>query len=128
MLKIGSYLKDTTDFLEKIGKTECHHDFLLATFDVGSLYTNIPLEEGVTAIRWMIEKTGIPLGINKEYSLLLLTYTLKHNYFRFDRQFYLQTSGTAMGANMAPGYANICMHWIEELFTMNTVWASNILK
>ena len=38
---------------------------------------------------------------------------LKHNYFEFNGQLYLQQQGTAMGTRIAPNYAIIFMHKIE---------------
>ena len=38
---------------------------------------------------------------------------LKHNYFEFNGQIFLQQQGTAMGTRMAPNYAIIFMHKIE---------------
>ena len=38
---------------------------------------------------------------------------LKHNYFEFNGQLFLQQQGTTMGTRMAPNYAIIFMHKIE---------------
>ena len=39
---------------------------------------------------------------------------LTSNYFTFNGKIYLQKQGTAMGTRMAPNYAIIFMHSIEE--------------
>ena len=44
----------------------------------------------------------------------MLEYILKHNYFSFNNEFYLQTQGTAMGTRMAPSYANLFMASLEK--------------
>ncbi|XP_069609793.1 uncharacterized protein [Ranitomeya imitator] len=48
------------------------------------------------------------------FILELLRFVLEKNYFIFDRTFYKQASGTAMGAKCAPSYANLFMGWWEE--------------
>ena len=49
---IPSYVRDTTDFLQKLDKVKnVPNDCLLATLDVKSLYTNIPNNEGIKAVR-----------------------------------------------------------------------------
>ena len=47
-------------------------------------------------------------------------FILKHNYFNFGNQQFLQVKGTAMGTKMAPQYANIFMANLEENFLQNT--------
>ena len=45
------YVKDTTDFINKVESISAlPHDFILATMDVISLYTNIPNHEGLMAV------------------------------------------------------------------------------
>ena len=51
------------------------------------------------------------------YLLQLLEISLTKNYFEFNKEFFLQISGTAMGKKFAPAYANIYMaHWEETVF------------
>ena len=45
-----SYLKDSTDFINFIEKTEMGKRTYLVTMDVTSLYTNMPQEEGITTV------------------------------------------------------------------------------
>ncbi|KAJ8032678.1 hypothetical protein HOLleu_26268 [Holothuria leucospilota] len=41
-------------------------------------------------------------------------FVLNNNVFEFNEEFYLQTSGTAIGTKMAPSYANIFMSIFED--------------
>ena len=50
VVKTASYVKDTTDFLNKTRNIVVPPNSLLVTMDVKSLYTNIPNEEGIAAI------------------------------------------------------------------------------
>ena len=113
--KIKSYVKDTTDFLNKIKSVPLSSDSILVTMDVKSLYTNIPHDHGVEALRTFLEKQDVP-GDEIEDLCSMANFILKHNYFTFNEKYYLQSKGTAMGTKMAPAYANIYMAVLEEDF------------
>ena len=49
----------------------------------------------------------------------MASYVLKYNYFRFDKDSYLQVSGTSMGSIMAPNYANLFMGHYEHKYVSN---------
>ena len=107
-----SFVRDTTDFLDKLSKHGKVPDkSILATMDVSSLYSNIPHEAGITATRRVLEKNGCPFP---ETTLKLIKFILEHNSFVFDNTYYLQKQGTAMGTRFAPQYANLFMHRLEE--------------
>ena len=56
-------------------------------------------------------------GTNQEKSEFIGTLAklvLTSNYFTFNRKMYLQKQGTAMGTRMAPNYATIFMHSVEQ--------------
>ncbi|XP_071489266.1 uncharacterized protein [Diadema antillarum] len=113
--KIKSYVKDTTDFLNKIKSATLSSDCLLVTMDVKSLYTNIPHDHGVDALRTFLTKLDVPNNDIDDITSMT-EFILKHNYFEFDGKHYLQRKGTAMGTKMAPVYANIYMAVLEEDF------------
>ncbi|MGL5207763.1 GIY-YIG nuclease family protein, partial [Cetobacterium sp.] len=111
--KHPSYLKDTYDFIEKIGKIKIPPNAFLFTMDVDSLYTNIETEAGLRAVQKCFEKYPNPRRPTKQL-MELLKINLTKNDFEFDSQFYLQRKGTAMGKKFAPSYANIFMADWEE--------------
>ena len=100
-------------FLQVLQSIDVQPEDYLVTIDVSSLYTNIPHKEGIDYIMdWMPQK-----GISTEESGFiadLAKLVLECNYFEFDNKTYHQVSGTAMGTRMAPNYATIFMHYIEE--------------
>ena len=114
---ISSYIQDTTHFLrilkEYDGKVPS--EALLVTFDVKSLYTNIPTDLGIEYTLQALlgfYRDNIPLKI--QYIEQILIFILKKNYFEFNENFYLQLMGTAMGSSFAPNYANIFMDRVEQ--------------
>lgn len=111
-----SYLKDTTDFIDKLGQITITEDFKLFTMDVGSLYTNIEISLGLAAVKKWFKKYPDP-GRPEEELLKLLEINLTKNDFIFNDKIYLQIKGTAMGKKFAPAYANIYMaDWEDTVF------------
>ena len=106
--KHQSYLKDTFDFLEKIGQQTFFNPCFLFTMDVEGLYTNIDTQLGLAAVRRAFERHPDPNRPDEEL-LELLRISLTQNDFTFDQKMYLQTKGTAMGKRFAPSYADIYM-------------------
>ena len=111
--KTASYVQDTTDFLNKIQDIDVPPNSLLVTMDVKSLYTNIPNEEGLTAIDETLKRSNIPTSL-KTVILTFLEMILTLNNFIFNCEHYLQTKGCAMGTKCAPSYANLFMDEFES--------------
>lgn len=111
--KARSYIKDTPDFLQKLKDTRIAEDCILVSFDVTNLYTSINHRRGLEKVEnQLLESTHTSECIT--FILNLLEIVLTENYFLFECGFYRQLRGTAMGANMAPTYANIFMKALEE--------------
>ena len=116
MLFIPSYIKDTSEFINKLASIKTiPSDVLLVTMDVTSLYTNIPHVDGVDACSKFLNDHCVT-DISTDVLCSLISFILTHNNFVFDDHDYLQTSGTAMGTKMAPCFANIFMASIEQTF------------
>lgn len=113
--KVTSYVRDNMDFLNYIPQT-VPGDTILVTFDVSSLYTNIPHNLGLEAIQYWLDKhpDQIDSRFSKEFILAGLKLVLENNHFLFDDENYLQIKGTAMGTKVAPTYASLVMGYLEE--------------
>lgn len=111
-----SYVKDTYHFVELVKGLTLPSNFYFFSMDVASLYTNIDIDAGISAVKKMFLRYPDPKRPDEEL-LQLLDINLRRNDFMFDGQFYLQIKGTAMGKRFAPAYANIFMAiWEEEVF------------
>ena len=109
----ASYVKNTTDFLDKITSITSPANCILFTLDVESLYTNIDNTAGLASVKRAFDRTPDIDRPDKEI-MELLEISLKYNDFKFNSDFYLQIHGTAMGKVFAPNYANIFMADWEE--------------
>ena len=115
-LRLCSYIKDTIEFINQIKATQLSKH-KLASIDVSSLYTNIPHECVQSALHFLKtnpDRYKYPEQPNPDILGELMNLVLKHNVFEFDKKFYLQIQGTAMGTKMAPTYANLFMGRLEK--------------
>jgi hypothetical protein len=79
----------------------------LVTADVESLYTNIPTDKGMAAVKTALDNYDEYSEPMKRAILALCEFVLNFNYMQFEGKYYHQLQGTAMGSNLAPPYANI---------------------
>ena len=111
-----SYVKDTTDFINKIEAiSNLSPETIMCTIDVTSLYTNIPNQEGIDACQKFLMASRKCSENPSIISILkLLQYVLTKNNFDFNGKHYLQVGGTAMGTKVAPSFAILFMADFED--------------
>ncbi|XP_055854557.1 uncharacterized protein LOC129918193 [Episyrphus balteatus] len=103
-------IKNSFQLQEKLKDITLDDDDVMVSFDVISLFTNIPTYLAIKNIlkEWNIIKdhTKIP----KTKFLKLLEFCLRdNNYFQFDEKFYSQTYGMPMGNPLSPTVADIIL-------------------
>lgn len=81
----------------------------MVSFDVESLFTNVPIADSMAVIRRSIEDNEIPV----EYADLV-HHCLTTNYFIYQGEYFLQIDGVAMGSPVAPVVANLWMEHFEN--------------
>nr|XP_006811186.1 PREDICTED: uncharacterized protein LOC102804718 [Saccoglossus kowalevskii] len=110
---LESHIKDTTHFLQKLNNLgQIPRGSHMGTFDVTSLYTNIPIKEGILACQEALDRRPVKTPPTSTI-IRFLTLILNYNNFTFNGNNYLQIFGTAMGQKMTPSYANIFMGKLE---------------
>ena len=101
-----------------MGSVHVENDEVLVSFDVSSLFTNVPVGEAVSIIRERLREDGT-LGdrtsLSPEWIADLLEMCLRSTYFSFGGNFYEQKEGAAMGSPVSAVVANLYMEFIEEL-------------
>ena len=71
---------------------------LLCTLDITSLYTNIPLNEGIQSIKEILAIHRTPNTLpHNSYIIELLEVVLTNNHFEVNGRHIPQVSGTAVG-------------------------------
>ena len=112
---LRTFIKDEFDFVDKIPR-KVRTDVYAVSCDVTSLYTSIPLELGVEAITYWLNKLPhlIPKRFTSNFVIEAIQFVLENNYFSFDGTIWRQCVGTAMGKAFAPPYACLTMGFLEE--------------
>ena len=93
---------------------------LLCSFDVFSLFANVPLDETIQICLTKLYSVPDPPSLPRTVLKDLLEFATKKSHFRFDGQYYDQIDGVAMGSPLGPVLANIFMcHFAESWLTNN---------
>ena len=107
-------LKDSFEFAKDIINQNL--GCFMASLDVDSLFTNVPLDETIKICIdefFKSEMTGCRL--NKKEMFEMLSLTLKETIIFFDNKYYSQIDGVVMGSPLGPTLANIflCYHEVN---------------
>lgn len=114
---LPSYVKDSFDFVQKIKNTHLDENDIFITGDINSLYTNMNLNRTVAVTKRLFKR--FPESNRPDKLIIdLLDYTLKHNDFEFNGEFFLQICGCAMGKKYSPGLANLYLESLDK-FILN---------
>jgi hypothetical protein len=96
-------VKDSFEFVDKLS-THVLPNTVLASFDVTSLFTNVPLVETIDIIVDEVKRLPELCCVPPDY-LRDLLFACTHNVqFLFNGTYYRQTDGVAMGSALGPQY------------------------
>ena len=113
-------ITNTKEFVKYIQKQKVLDGYKMVSFDVVSLFTNVPLEQAIEIIlkRIYINKE-ITTNIPKQEMKELLFLCTKNVHFTFNNQIYIQLDGVAMDSPLGPVLANIFMVELETSVISN---------
>ena len=118
-------IPDSFKFAQEICNLNFDFDTVMASFDVTSLFTNIPLNEtiniildnlfeGDTEYIDCVLKSNEEFQFNKAQFRELLEKSCLDSHFTFDGTIYKQIDGVAMGSPLGPTLANAFMCHMER--------------
>ena len=121
-------INNTLDFVSRLKSLSVKNDEKMVSFDVSSLFSNVPLDFTIDVIlkRIYVDKS-ISIKLKREELKSLLELCTKQLHFSFNGEMYQQRDGVAMGSPLGPVIANIFMTELEkelvpQLGDKMTVW------
>ena len=112
-------ISDIFAFTEELSNMCIEPDHILVSYDVASLFTNVPLKETINILvdkafegDWFNRTHGLKLSKGQLTELLELA--TSNQLFQFNGELYQQTDGVAMGSPLGPLLANVFMCHIED--------------
>jgi hypothetical protein len=109
-------LKDTYDFVNKVKDLNINNDRYVVSFDVESLFTNVPTTETIEHICDLAFANGAEVFnlLTREELHRLLIICTQESHFQFNGEYFDQIDGVAMGSPLGPLFANIFMSKFER--------------
>ena len=111
-------IKNSYSFVKEITNLHLSDPVCMASFDIKSLFTNIPLSETID-ICIESSKDSLPRGLTISEFRSMLELAVKESMFVFNDKLYQQVDGVAMGSPLGPTLANtfLCFwenRWLDE--------------
>ena len=105
----SSFVKNSAHFVEQIRSTTHEDNDKMVSFDVTSLFTKVPVEDAMAAIRHNDKTLDERTLMTTEETCKMTKLCLASTYFQFKDTFYEQVEGAAMGSPLSPIVANLYM-------------------
>ena len=116
--KTDSFVKNSRDFAELVKKEKLESDEIMVSFDVKSLFTNVPVTKALDIIHQKLEQDQTldeRTPLSPSQLIVLLKICLTTTYFLYADKYYEQQEGTAMGSPVSPLVANLFMEYLEKI-------------
>ena len=116
VINSSSYLKDSQQLLQEAENLVIPPSSKLYSCDFDSLYTNINLNDALNLISDFIRTRFHSSNIDIIGFRKILEIIFKYNIFKFNKSFYKQVKGIAMGSKCGPSIANVFVLIYETIF------------
>ena len=112
-------IMDPLKFVEEVRGEKVDAEEILVSYDVTSLFTNVPVDE---TIKILVERAfklkTYKLNLKKSDLETLLNLAVKHQLLQFDGNLYEQVDGVAMGSPLGPLLANTFIYLLLHEITL----------
>ena len=124
---------DTVKRIRSIPRELFDEDYQFVSFDVQSLFTNVPIKKTInTILDRVYNKKLINTKLKKRKTKKLLVDSCTKTAFSFDNALYEQCDGVSMRSSLGPVLANIILNEFENvmlvILLMLVIFISLILK
>ena len=110
-------IENSSKFVDELLANDLPQNFVMASFDVESLFTNVPLKETTDIIvNKLMNGDYNTHGLDKIRLKKLLEIATSESIFTFDDQLFSQIDGVCMGSCLGPTYANAFLCHFENIW------------
>ncbi|CAJ0939001.1 unnamed protein product [Ranitomeya imitator] len=129
VINLPGYIKDTKAVIAALDGFLWSSHYTWVTCDVVGLYPSIPHNIILTSLSYFLNKYSTYKQEIQFFIIDSVSFLLTHNYFSFDRLFFIQKKGVSMGGKCSPSLANITVAVWEEkyIFNENNPFSNNIV-
>lgn len=99
-------------------------DHIMVSFDVVSMFTNIPIEFALDIIKDRFEELSPSTTLNKNQFIEIIKFICDNCYFTYDDKIFKQKRGLPMGSSLSPALAELVMDKLlnTALERMDNIW------
>uniref|UniRef100_A0A7G3ARE3 Putative reverse transcriptase aedes albopictus n=1 Tax=Lutzomyia longipalpis TaxID=7200 RepID=A0A7G3ARE3_LUTLO len=108
-------VKDSMELSRDINGKKLPEGFILASLDVISLFTNIPVRFALEEVERRFHEIEGHTKIEKKDFMRMLDLCLTTGYFSYNDEIYLQLDGVAMGSPISPIIADVVMQRLLDM-------------
>ena len=115
--KTDTFVKNSTDFVQRTRDLTINDNDMMVSFDVTSLFTRVPIDEALSIVKDLLQEDRelddrTPLSPTAICELTELC--LRGTYFHQNGNYWEQADGAAMGSPLSPIIANLYMEHFEQ--------------
>ena len=110
-------VKNSSQVAEKLRELKVYSDECFVSFDVSSLFTNVPISDSLQILHQrLLEDSTLSSRtcLTIEEIIEATKLCIESTFFKFKGELYQQTAGLAMGSPISPIVANIFMQDFEQ--------------
>ncbi len=113
----SSYIQDSQNLLQKTKNIKFPSDCKIFSCDFEGLYSNmIDLNHALIIICDFMKDKINSVNLNHKAFYIFLKLIFENNFFKYNKKFYKQIKGIAMGTKCGPSIANVYLYIMETLF------------